>query len=94
MDVSKPAVVADHIDNVGEKDYHHRRQDDDTTSVRSEALGDDLPEGYFYSVRFLGAMAGFCLSAISAYIFLILPTNVLTYINADIGKSTPYIYSH
>ncbi|KAM0647539.1 hypothetical protein D7B24_005456 [Verticillium nonalfalfae] len=34
--------------------------------------------------------AGFCLSAISAYIFLILPTNVLTYINADIGPS-PYI---
>ena len=30
---------------------------------------------------------GFCLSAISAYIFLILPTNVLTYINQDIGPS-------
>ncbi|KAM9883440.1 fungal trichothecene efflux pump, partial [Verticillium dahliae] len=28
---------------------------------------------------------GFCLSAISAYIFLILPSNVLTYINADIA---------
>jgi MFS family permease len=30
---------------------------------------------------------GFCFSAISAYLFLILPTNVLTYINADIGPS-------
>lgn len=31
---------------------------------------------------------GFCFSAISAYLFLLLPTNVLTYINADIGPSS------
>lgn len=30
----------------------------------------------------------FCLSAISAYLFLILPTNILTYINEDIGPSS------
>ncbi|KAI0433868.1 fungal trichothecene efflux pump [Xylaria sp. FL1042] len=65
-------------------------RDDDAISVRKEALGDDLPKGYFYSVRFLGALAGFCLSSISAYIFLLFPTNILTYINADIGPS-PYI---
>ncbi|KAI1177272.1 fungal trichothecene efflux pump [Nemania sp. FL0916] len=64
--------------------------DDDAISIRGEALGDDLPKGYFYSVRFLGALAGFCLSSISAYIFLLFPTNILTYINADIGPS-PYI---
>ncbi|KAI1843562.1 hypothetical protein JX265_007346 [Neoarthrinium moseri] len=63
---------------------------DDASSIRSEALGDNLPQGYFYSLRFIGAITGFCLSALSAYIFLILPTNVLTYINADIGPS-PYI---
>ncbi|KAK2061716.1 fungal trichothecene efflux pump [Colletotrichum caudatum] len=63
---------------------------DDASSICSDALGDDLPPGYYWSPRFLGAMAGFCLSAISAYIFLILPTNVLTFINADIGPS-PYI---
>lgn len=33
---------------------------------------------------------GFCLSAISAYIFLLFPTNILTYINADIGPS-PFV---
>ncbi|KAK2011951.1 fungal trichothecene efflux pump [Colletotrichum eremochloae] len=63
---------------------------DDASSICSDALGDDLPPGYYYSPQFLGALAGFCLSAISAYIFLILPTNVLTFINADIGPS-PYI---
>jgi MFS family permease len=30
---------------------------------------------------------GLCLAQIAAYIFLILPTNVLTYINEDIGPS-------
>ncbi|OTB01318.1 hypothetical protein M426DRAFT_323587 [Hypoxylon sp. CI-4A] len=64
--------------------------DDDASSIRSAALGDDLPKGYFYSVGFLGAVAGFCLSAISAFIFLLFPTNVLIYINQDIGPS-PYI---
>ncbi|KAI1756854.1 fungal trichothecene efflux pump [Xylaria castorea] len=65
-------------------------RDSDTLSVRTEALGDNLPKGYFYSVGFLGALTGFCLSSISAYIFLLFPTNILTYINADIGPS-PYI---
>ncbi|GAP85261.1 putative trichothecene efflux pump [Rosellinia necatrix] len=65
-------------------------RDDDAVSVRKEALGDDLPEGYFYSIGFLGALAGFCLSSISAYIFLLFPTNILAFINADIGPS-PYI---
>jgi hypothetical protein len=95
MEVPKSPEVARQIDNIDDEidsnphDYHHRNtvSPDDASSIRSAALGDDLPKGYFYSFQFLGAMAGFCLSAISAYIFLILPTNVLTYINADIGKS-------
>ncbi|CAK7244552.1 MAG: hypothetical protein STHCBS139747_006094 [Sporothrix thermara] len=64
-----------------------RKTDSDNVSVNSAALGDDLPPGYFYSINFLGTLLGFCLSAISAYIFLILPTNILSYINQDIGPS-------
>jgi hypothetical protein len=30
------------------------QDDDDSISVRSEARGDDLPDGYFRSWRFLG----------------------------------------
>ncbi|KAI0466669.1 fungal trichothecene efflux pump [Xylaria cf. heliscus] len=77
-------------------DFEKRSEDQKTVvdpesdSVRKEALGDDLPKGYFYSVGFLGALAGFCLSSTSAYIFLLFPTNILSYINADIGPS-PYI---
>ena len=58
---------------------------DDASSIRSEALGDDLPPGYFYSLQFIGTVTGFALSAISAYIFLLMPTSILTTINADIG---------
>ncbi|KAI2620469.1 trichothecene efflux pump [Hypoxylon sp. NC1633] len=64
--------------------------EDDASSIRPAARGDDLPKGYFYSIGFIGAVTGFCLSVISGFIFLLLPTNVLTYINADIGPS-PYI---
>lgn len=31
--------------------------DDDASSIRSEARGNVLPQGYFYSVGFLGASA-------------------------------------
>ncbi|KAJ9133363.1 Fungal trichothecene efflux pump [Coniochaeta hoffmannii] len=81
---------AGNVEVLDEKIYesqHRHHREDDASSIRSEALGDDLPPGYFYSVRFVGALTGFCLSAISAYIFLLMPTNVLTYINADIGPS-------
>ncbi|KAH8176649.1 fungal trichothecene efflux pump (TRI12) domain-containing protein [Sarocladium implicatum] len=85
MEVNKVEPV-EHRDDLEDEKYDVKR-DADATSINSAALGDDLPPGYFYSPRFLGALAGFCLSAISAYIFLILPTNVLTYINQDIGPS-------
>ncbi|WQF78906.1 Putative sugar transporter, major facilitator transporter Str1/Tri12, MFS transporter superfamily [Colletotrichum destructivum] len=88
MDISKSETYRE-FDRTS-MDKHCDLDRDDASSIRSEALGDDLPPGYYYSPRFLGAMAGFCLSATSAYLFLILPTNVLTFINADIGPS-PYI---
>ncbi|KAK7408820.1 hypothetical protein QQX98_009006 [Neonectria punicea] len=86
MEVNKIESAAEHHDVV-EEEKERARHDTDASSINSAALGDDLPAGYFYSIRFIGALTGFCLSAISAYIFLILPTNVLTYINADIGPS-------
>jgi len=39
------------------RDQQRVVRDDDAVSVRKEALGDDLPKGYFYSVGFLGALA-------------------------------------
>ncbi|KAF5004796.1 hypothetical protein FDECE_8735 [Fusarium decemcellulare] len=86
MEVNKIETTAEHHDNV-EEEKERARHDTDASSINSAALGDDLPPGYFYSARFIGCLAGFCFSAISAYLFLILPTNVLTYINADIGPS-------
>ncbi|KAF7563973.1 hypothetical protein G7046_g163 [Stylonectria norvegica] len=85
MEVNKIEETSEHHDMVEEE--KRRAHDTDASSINSAALGDDLPPGYFWSPKFLGAILGFCLSAISAYLFLILPTNVLSYINADIGPS-------
>ncbi|KAH7029838.1 fungal trichothecene efflux pump [Microdochium trichocladiopsis] len=73
----------DHVEDA----VRDKERDNDSDSIRSEALGDNLPPGYFWSPRFIGTVVGFALSAISAYLFLILPTNVLTYINADIART-------
>lgn len=52
-EVSKMDV--DHYDVVDEK--HSPKDDNDASSLNDAARGDDLPPGYFYSVRFLGALA-------------------------------------
>lgn len=44
---------AEEIEKVPQK----RDLEDDASSISPEALGDDLPKGYFYSLSFLGAMA-------------------------------------
>ncbi|CAK7217084.1 hypothetical protein SCUCBS95973_003031 [Sporothrix curviconia] len=84
-EVSKAdTVTTEHHDPAPTK----REVDSDSVSINSAALGDDLPPGYFYSKNFLGTLLGFCLSAISAYMFVLMPTNILSYINADIGPSS------
>jgi hypothetical protein len=46
--VQADQIEADQIERVTDVE-----DDDDNISVRSEALGDDLPDGYFRSWRFL-----------------------------------------
>ncbi|KAH8645352.1 fungal trichothecene efflux pump [Xylariales sp. PMI_506] len=60
---------------------------DDTFSMNDAARGDDLPEGYFMSIQFIGTMAAFTLGFISTYVIFVMTTTVLTYINEDIGPS-------
>jgi hypothetical protein len=47
-DVDHPSLV---------EDEKARAKGDDALSINEAALGDDLPPGYFYSPRFLGAVA-------------------------------------
>lgn len=55
MDISKTKSPRG-FDQLSLEKYHDIDQDD-ASSIRAEALGDDLPPGYYYSPRFLGAMA-------------------------------------
>lgn len=44
-------------DEAEKQSFEHRSDVfDDASSVRSEALGDDLPPGYFYSVKFIACL--------------------------------------
>lgn len=55
MDISKTESVTEF--NRTSLDKYQEFDRDDASSIRSEALGDDLPPGYYYSPRFLGALA-------------------------------------
>ncbi|ORY09230.1 fungal trichothecene efflux pump [Clohesyomyces aquaticus] len=74
--------------SVVEREYASSKdKDSDELSINDAARGDHLPDNYFLSYQFIGTLVGLCLAQIAAYIFLILPTNVLAYINEDIGPS-------
>jgi hypothetical protein len=46
---------------------NHRSQDDDASSIRSEALGDNLPPGYFYSLGFIGTVAVSSIASLDSF---------------------------
>lgn len=52
----------------------------------------DLPKGYYKSWSFLGTFAAATIGVMCCYVSLIMPVNLLSIINADIGTSntTPY----
>lgn len=52
----EPSHIEDLDEKIYEKQQHRHHREDDASSIMSEALGDDLPPGYFYSVRFIGVM--------------------------------------
>lgn len=54
MEVAK--VHSYEHNDVVEEEKKLSKRDDDADSINPAALGDDLPPGYFYSPRFLGAM--------------------------------------
>ncbi|KAL5362255.1 fungal trichothecene efflux pump [Aspergillus floccosus] len=59
----------------------------DTFAIDREALGDNLPKNYYWSLDFIGTIVALCLGSISNYLGYVLPANLLTFINQDIGPS-------
>ena len=62
MEVNKIEPTSNMVENVDgdqTEPRHHdlvRNTDDDAASIRSEALGDNLPDGYFWSAKFIGCI--------------------------------------
>ncbi|CAK7234211.1 hypothetical protein SBRCBS47491_008870 [Sporothrix bragantina] len=67
----------------------------DNGEITAEALGgmvDDLPKGYYRSMSFIGTMLALCLGQSSCYFGFVMPANVLTIINEDIGPNPNYVW--
>ena len=52
----KSPSVADQVQDAHEPEKHSQLSNDDASSINSEALGNNLPPGYFYSFSFLGTI--------------------------------------
>ncbi|KAF9884304.1 hypothetical protein FE257_001882 [Aspergillus nanangensis] len=59
----------------------------ETFAIDREALGENLPPNYYWSPGFIGTILALCLGNISNYLGYVLPANLLTFINKDIGPS-------
>jgi hypothetical protein len=66
---------------------HHVAIHSDTFDIDVNALGTNIPKGYYRSWGFIGTVIGLCLGNISNYAGWVLPSNSLLIINADIGPS-------
>lgn len=67
----------------------------DNGDVAIDALGGtihDLPKGYYLSKNFIGTLLGLCLGQTSCYFGFIMPANVLTIINDDLGPDPNYVW--
>ncbi|CAM1509715.1 Fc.00g000500.m01.CDS01 [Cosmosporella sp. VM-42] len=83
QDSMSMAVKVEHDERIAT-----RNPDDVEDEVAPEAIGTgNLPPGYFRSAHFIGTMIGVTLMNISLYVGYVLPINVLSIINADIGPS-------
>ena len=68
----------------------------DNGEIAIEALGgtvSDLPSGYYRSFSFLGTVLALCLGQICCYFGFVLPANVLTLINEDIGPDPQFVWT-
>lgn len=57
------------------------------STVAEEATGEYLPDGYYYSFDFIGTFVALCLSSVALYMYLLMPSAVLTTINNALGPS-------
>ncbi|CAK7207609.1 hypothetical protein SEUCBS139899_010419 [Sporothrix eucalyptigena] len=58
------------------------------SGVAEEATGEHIPDGYYYSFDFIGTFIALCLSSIALYMYLLMPSAVLTSINNALGPSS------
>ncbi|OAG44818.1 hypothetical protein AYO21_00779 [Fonsecaea monophora] len=60
--------------------------------VAEEALGNDLPQGYFTSIHFIATLSAGGLGCLSGYLGWSLAANSLTFINDALGPSPDFLW--
>lgn len=82
------ATHYEHHENIGLAEF-------DNGEIAPEAIGGsarDLPPGYYRKPKFIGTMLAVSLGYISTTIAYLIPANLLTIINEDIGPSPNYTW--
>ncbi|KAL4810449.1 fungal trichothecene efflux pump [Aspergillus unguis] len=83
-----PDTTHEHLEIAGIAEF-------DNGEIAPEAIGGttkDLPPGYYYRPQFIGTMLAVSLGYISATIAYLIPANLLTVINEDIGPNKNYTW--
>ncbi|KAK4941407.1 hypothetical protein LTR10_018676 [Elasticomyces elasticus] len=68
----------------------------DNGEIALDAIGgtvQDLPPGYYRSWQFVGTVVALCLGQICCYFGFVLPANVLSIINDDVGPDPNYVWT-
>ncbi|KAK7191532.1 hypothetical protein DPSP01_011049 [Paraphaeosphaeria sporulosa] len=86
--IGKNETESNHIEDVHVVKKVHA--DGHVDLVDAHAIGgafEEMPDGYFWSIQFIGTVVAVCCGSICAYLGWVLPANTLLLINEDIGPS-------
>ncbi|OAA64695.1 fungal trichothecene efflux pump [Niveomyces insectorum RCEF 264] len=75
------------LEEIAHASFKPTLRDDDSLSINEEALGTNIPPGYYRSFQFIGLVTGLCFGIIAAQVIFVMSTSVLSYTNQDIGPS-------
>lgn len=93
--VTTEVDVIDHVPSVV-PDTQSDDSELDGAEVAKEAIGgtvEELPPGYFRSANFVCTVIALCLGQICCYFGFVLPANVLSIINEDIGPDPNFVWT-
>ncbi|KAI9735366.1 MAG: hypothetical protein M1818_006561 [Claussenomyces sp. TS43310] len=91
-DLDKEDTLVEHLAQAGGSSDPSHLVTAHGDAIASEALGDNIPPGYFTSGYFLGSSFGCAFACLSGYLGWTLSSNSLAAINEELGPSKIYLW--